>query len=103
MKKNAIFLLTFLVCRFCYSQSGSTKSWTDMLSQATISLGKDSIVDFRESSGSIVKKRIFNIVGTGVSFYIKAIRGKDTIPAATVVTARHVFYSPQENHIPTIF
>ncbi len=71
-----------------------------MLSSSTISFGRDTVVDFRESNGTIVKKRVFDVIGTGVVFYIKLYREKDTIVIPTIVTAKHVFNNPEEKYFP---
>lgn len=100
MRKLIFTIITLLVFNRCFSQSDSAKSWIDILSRSTISFGIDTIVDFRENNGSIVKKRVFNIIGTGVIFYTKLMKGRDTIVIPTIVTAKHVFYNPDENYYP---
>lgn len=100
MHKLLLFLTTFFIFKFGFSQSDSAKSWIDILSKSTISFGRDTVVDFRENNGAIVRKRVFDIIGTGVIFYTKLIQGKDTIVLPTIVTAKHVFYNPEENYYP---
>jgi hypothetical protein len=99
--RNSILISVFLLFSYSsYSQNDSIRSWVDDLSRSTISFGRDTVVDFRESNGNIVKKRVFDVIGTGVVFYIKLFRGKDTIIVPTIVTAKHVFYNPDENYFP---
>lgn len=100
MRKFIFTIVTVLTFNHCFSQSDSAKSWIDILSKSTISFGRDTVVDFRENNGSIVKKRVFDIIGTGVIFYTKIMKGKDTIVIPTIVTAKHVFYNPDENYYP---
>jgi hypothetical protein len=53
---------------------------------ATVSLGKDTVISFEDSNGKINTKRIFLTIGTGVIFYFTYEDG--IIPC--VVTAKHV-------------
>jgi hypothetical protein len=73
----------------------------EQLTKSTVVFGKDTVVDFQETLGVTTKKRIFNIVGTGVIFYIKYFGKKDTSIVPCIVTAKHVFYNPHENHFPS--
>lgn len=98
MAKIITVLVFFLFTVKSWSQS---QSWIDDLTSKTVVFGKDTILDFQEKPGFIVKKRVFNIIGTGVIFYIKYFEKKDTITVPCIVTAKHVFYNPMENYLPT--
>jgi hypothetical protein len=65
------------------------------LQEKVVSLGQDRIVDI-EINNKTIKKKIFWVIGTGTIFYIKL----DTIVLPCLVTAKHVFYDPQNNWYP---
>jgi hypothetical protein len=87
MKKLAILLL--LITPSIYSQTKS--SWIDIWQQSTVSIG---IIDTLRDNN--VKVPFFNVIGTGVIFYVKY----DTIVVPCLVTAKHVFSDSIHNWNP---
>lgn len=82
--------LTFLFILNVYSQS-----WIDEWQNAIVSIGVTDSLQYK-SQNQILYKKYFRVVGTGVLFYIKI----DSHPIPALVTAKHVFYSPEENWEP---
>ncbi len=85
--------LIIINSRQLYAQ---TESWIEPWQKSTISFGLKESISITLSNNKTVKKDIFNIKGTGAIFYVKV----DTIVIPTIVTAKHVFYNPNENWSP---
>ncbi len=93
-----LFLISFVILFMNgYSQRSA---WIDNIASTVVSIGKDTIIYIRDHKGLVVKKRVFETLGTGVIFYTKKIVGRDTIVIPIIVTAKHVFFNPAEKHNP---
>jgi len=73
-----------------------TKDWIQMYRQATISFGIQNVASFQDIDGKIVKKKIFQSIGTGICFYLRYEKKL----LMCIVTAKHVIYDPRRNWTP---
>lgn len=76
-----------------------TVSYAYTLSRSTVSIGDEKNIHVNNGH-SITKKKAFNILGTGVVFYIKYYTENDTIPVPCIITAKHVIFDRNSNHVP---
>lgn len=83
-------ILALLLIFNIYSQS-----WVDDWQKAVVSIGVVDSLQYKVQN-QIYYKNYFRVVGTGVLFYVKI----DTTSIPVLVTAKHVFYLPEENWEP---
>jgi hypothetical protein len=74
----------------------SAKSWIDPWREATVALGMIKKIKVPDPNGRQIEKPYFHVVGTGVIFGIPG--QKSGTP--WLVTAKHVFFNPQEKWDP---
>ncbi len=89
--KIIIILLLFFSINI-YSQS-----WIEDWQKAIVSIGVTDSIPYK-AQNQIYHKKYFSLIGTGVLFYIKI----DTLPIPVLITAKHVFSSPEEKWEPEL-
>lgn len=91
MKKAIILLI--LISVFSQTKSQDKKSsWMDSFQKSIVSIG---IIDTLMINNHEIP--YYKVIGTGSIFYIKV----DTSTLPLIVTARHVFFNPNENWVPS--
>lgn len=95
-KLALILLIAILVSLECNAEENKrTQGWMDPWRDATVAIGRVMEVSVQQPNGSMAKKNIFAVVGTGVIF------GLPDDPSGTpwLVTAKHIFYDPTKEPV----
>jgi hypothetical protein len=95
MKTIKLIILLFLLNFNLAFNQDKEDNWLNGWQRPVVALGSKFTTNVNYN-GKIIRKDIFNLVGTGVVFYVKY----DTITLPCLITAKHVFYNSQENWKP---
>ncbi|MBN2174014.1 MAG: hypothetical protein JW731_07780, partial [Bacteroidales bacterium] len=73
----------------------SQADWLTYYQETVVAIGEIVKAEIKEND-TVVVKDAFNLIGTGVCFYVKY----DSIILPCLITAKHVFYNSRENWKP---